>query len=518
MTTVSAGGLNLSAGQCYNRRYSTGRTTHFVTQPHTAPRRHPPAVPRFFRSLRVKMALGVALPVLVLSQAMPLAHAWRERLLVDEQAHFIETQLSAALAGSLQYALQLNDRGMLSEMLAQMTRADGIQRIRLLNLAGRVTADSRPATSESILTRAEAGCPACHARPEAATVMTLSMTESAMRFVATIVNRPACAACHDAAAPHLGVLLTEVSTRTLDEHLQSDLVADFLLALLISIALAIVAYLLLHGLIVRRVEQMREPLLKFADGDFAQRLPTGTDELGELADTFNDLARQLEQSTRDQAARAKVRQRAIVEERERIARELHDGMAQVLGYVNTKAMAIRLLLKNQQIDQAERNLQQLEDATRGLFVDVREAILGLKMAGQSGGLIGGVQDYAAQFSRLSDIPVTITIAPDARALRLPPETELQLLRIAQEALTNIRKHASAARADITLRVIDRQLEMSISDEGRGFEPDRLRPDRDLNFGLANMRERAEAIGAEFQLKTRPGVGTVLTIRLALTEP
>jgi signal transduction histidine kinase len=64
-------------------------------------------------------------------------------------------------------------------------------------------------------------------------------------------------------------------------------------------------------------------------------------------------------------------------------------------------------------------------------------------------------------------------------------------------------------------VIDHRLAITVSDEGRGFEPDGLRPDRDLSFGLASMRERANAIGAEFYLNTRPGVGTTLTIRLPL---
>ncbi|MBI5566796.1 MAG: sensor histidine kinase [Chloroflexi bacterium] len=476
------------------------------------------AVPRFFRSLRVKMALGVALPMLVLSQAMPVVHAWRERLLIDEQTRFIEAQLTAALTGSLHHAMLTNDRALMVDVLEHVISADGIQRVRILNLAGIASVDSNRAES-TVGLAVGGGCDECHARPavQRDAALTLSASNNVMRFVSPIRNQPDCAACHDPAAPHLGVLLTEVSTRTLDEHLASDLVSDFALALLISIALAVVAYLLLHWLLIRRLDRMREPLLKFADGDLTQRLPGGNDEIGELADTFNDMARQLEQSTRDQQARAKVRQRAIVEERERIARELHDGMAQVLGYVNTKAIAIRLLLKNQQIGQAEQNLQQLEDATRGLFVDVREAILGLKMTGQSGGLIGGLEEYAAQFSRLSDIPVKVTVAPEVRTLYLPPETELQLLRIAQEALTNIRKHASADRAEVSMQVIARQLAITISDEGRGFEPDRLRPDRDFSFGLATMRERAGAIGAEFYLNTRPGVGTTLTIRLPLTE-
>lgn len=477
------------------------------------------AVPRFFRSLRVKLALGVALPMLVLSQAMPLVHAWRERLLIEEQVRFIETQLVAALSGSLQHAMLTNDRAMMTDILVHIVSPDGIQRVRILNMASEVAVDSSRPNVGVNGTTAEGGCDVCHAQAPTvhATALTLSMSDSVMRFVAPIGNQPVCAACHDSAAPHLGVMLAEVSTRTLDEHLASDLLSDFTLALLISIALAVVAYLLLHWFLIRRLDQLREPLLKFADGDLTQRLPSGSDEIGELSDTFNDMARQLEQSTRDQQARAKVRQRAIVEERERIARELHDGMAQVLGYVNTKAIAIRLFLKSQQLEQAERNLQQLEDATRGLFVDVREAILGLKMAGQSGGLIGGLQDYTEQFSRLSDIPVKVTVAPEVRTLHLSPEIELQLLRIAQEALTNIRKHASADRAEVSLQVIDRQLAITISDEGRGFEPDRLRPERGLNFGLATMRERADAIGAEFYLNTRPGVGTTLTIRLPLRE-
>jgi signal transduction histidine kinase len=192
-------------------------------------------------------------------------------------------------------------------------------------------------------------------------------------------------------------------------------------------------------------------------------------------------------------------------------------VGQLLGYINTKTMAIRLLLKNRQIEQAERQLGQLEEATRAVFIDVREAILGLKMAGQTGGLVSGVRDYVDQFSRLSDIPVKVTIPREVTALQLPPETELQLLRIVQEALTNIRKHARTTRAEINARIIDHHLEVTISDEGRGFDPARLPTDRALSFGLTTMRERAASIGAEFQVHSQPGGGTSLVIRLALKE-
>ncbi len=285
----------------------------------------------------------------------------------------------------------------------------------------------------------------------------------------------------------------------------------------VSIVLAIGVYLLLNWLFVRRVVHMQHLLVKYADGDFKQRLPEGSGEIGDLAVTFNDMAQRLDDHERSRKERVRVRQRAIVEERERIARELHDGMAQLLGYVNTKAMAVRVLLKNKQIEQADQQLGQLEDATRGLFVDVREAILGLKMAGHTDGLIAALKEYVTQFSRLSDLPVDVSIAPDVNQLTLAADIELQLLRIVQEALTNIRKHAAAQRAAVGLKMIDGHLELTISDNGKGFDPEQVRRDSASHFGLSTMRERAEVIGAEFQLDSKPNAGTRLTIRVPFRE-
>ncbi|MER3513125.1 MAG: histidine kinase, partial [Chloroflexota bacterium] len=170
------------------------------------------------------------------------------------------------------------------------------------------------------------------------------------------------------------------------------------------------------------------------------------------ATAFNRMADELERHMREERERSALRQRAIVEERERVARELHDGLAQLLGYVNTKAMAVRLMLKKRQMKAAEEHLLQLEEAARELFVDVREAILGLKASGQAGaGLSALLNEYAAQFSRLSSLPVQIEIAPDAASVQLAAEAELQLLRIVQEALTNVRKHAAATSVHIRVQ-------------------------------------------------------------------
>jgi signal transduction histidine kinase len=213
-----------------------------------------------------------------------------------------------------------------------------------------------------------------------------------------------------------------------------------------------------------------------------------------------------------------LRQRAIVEERERIARELHDGLAQLLGYVNTKAIAVRLMLKNGQPEAADKHLLQLEEAARELFVDVREAILSLKITGQHGdGLAAVIKEYAAQFSRFSGTPVEVNIAADAEHVPLPAEAELQLLRIVQESLTNVRKHASADKASISLQINNNILELTVCDDGAGFEPGRSRSGSWPQFGLSTMRERAETIGADFSLASDPGRGTRVVVRLKLEE-
>lgn len=205
-------------------------------------------------------------------------------------------------------------------------------------------------------------------------------------------------------------------------------------------------------------------------------------------------------------------------ERQRIARELHDGLAQLLGYVNTKAMAVRLLLKNRQVEAAEKHLLQLEEAARELFVDVREAIIDLKMANQGdAGLADMLRDFTTQFSQLSGLEVDLSLYPATGGCPLPAEVRLHLLRIAQEALANVRKHAQATKAQVDLSCGDGILELVISDDGRGFDPDGVRDVHWPNIGLSAMRERAEVIGATFDLRSKPGSGTCITVRLAVDD-
>ncbi len=209
-----------------------------------------------------------------------------------------------------------------------------------------------------------------------------------------------------------------------------------------------------------------------------------------------------------------VQSAAVLEERERIAREMHDGAGQVLGYVNTKVQAVRTLLDAGRTAEAQMQLAQLETASREVYADLREAILGLRVeTGPDRGLGTALEEYVARFSEMSGVVTRLVAEDGAGATALGPITELQLIRIIQEALTNVRKHAQARHAWVTLSASDEAVTVTVSDDGVGLERERGGASGWPKFGLQTMRERAAAVGGTFALRPRAGAGTEVVVRV-----
>jgi signal transduction histidine kinase len=467
--------------------------------------------------------LGIVVPVIVLMQIISLVHYVRERRLFDRQIQMTTSLVGDVVLGSLRHAMMVNDQDMIKMLLSNISNTWTIKQVQIIDIVGIVKASSNPEQDGHTWQLNESGCVECHifppeTRPRAIRLVT---TERVMRISAPIKNETECKSCHSSDNAHLGVLLVDASMVNIDHHLTHDMRIYLGISIVSTLLIAVVVYWLMQSLVVRRIGAMSELMGKYANGNFAIRLPftaAGRDELTNLTGTFNAMADSLDQHRRQQEELTNLRMRAIVEERERIARELHDGLSQVLGYVHTKAMAVRLLIHKRRLPAAETQLLQLEEAAESLFVDVRESILGLKMAGQiEGGLAEMLKEYTQQFSRLSDLLVQLEIAPEAEKSFLKPETELQLLRITQEALSNVRKHACAHCVWVKLSVDKDALGLIIGDDGIGFLSTENRKDQTGHFGLENMRERAEAIGAQLTIQTEPGTGTLVTIRLPLKE-
>jgi signal transduction histidine kinase len=451
-----------------------------------------------------------------------LMHYWRENQLIEDQIRLTALELGEAMIGSLRQDMLDGNCERVVATLADLGNMESIESVQIVGLDGRVKWSSPGEEAGKTHHIDELGCKECHQSPEQVPprASKLSVSPRVLRVSTPIDNEPVCADCHDAQELHLGVLLADVPVIDVKKRLTSDIRREVLLTLGISAVMTIGVMLVLFREGQRRIA-LRDPLAQLASGDFTTRVsvPSGlTGEVDMIATVFNQMAEQLERRAREQEERHRWRERAIAEERGRIARELHDGMAQLLGYVNTKAMAARLMLGQNQGQAAKQQLLQLEEAARALLVDVREAILGLKMTGpHDAGLPAALEGFTRQWSRLSDLPVDLTIASRVESLSLTPEIELQLLRIIQESLTNVRKHASATNAWIDLLMDDGVLQLRIRDDGKGFDPAQASVNSQSHYGLTAMRERADSVGARFNLDSQPGAGTSVTVRLAVED-
>jgi signal transduction histidine kinase len=212
---------------------------------------------------------------------------------------------------------------------------------------------------------------------------------------------------------------------------------------------------------------------------------------------------------------ARLRELAVVDERERIARELHDGIAQVLGYVNTKSQAVDGYLEAGRVDEARVQLAELGSAARAVYVDVRESIIGLRGPIEPGqGLGAALAAHARRVAEASRFGLELSIDPATEALRLDPDAEANLYRIVQEALTNVRKHASARRVRLATNLADGTLTVTVADDGRGLPASGAIGDKP-GYGLRAMRERASRIGATLQAENQASGGALVRVVLPL---
>jgi len=203
-----------------------------------------------------------------------------------------------------------------------------------------------------------------------------------------------------------------------------------------------------------------------------------------------------------------VQQLAILEERYRLSREMHDGLAQTLSSLGWRLDHLKMLLSKGDVEGLARELSDTRQAVRDAYLDVREAIDGLRLAvDHEGGLVAAVTEYVTDFEKRTGIRSHFWA--DDSLPDLAAQTDLQLLRIVQEGLTNVRKHAVAHHVWVRLQSTSEGIELIIADDGQGFDPHLPRGRHHL--GLASMRERAQSLDGGFTLATSPGRGTRITV-------
>ncbi len=208
---------------------------------------------------------------------------------------------------------------------------------------------------------------------------------------------------------------------------------------------------------------------------------------------------------------------AALQERELLGQEVHDSLAQQLAFMNVQAQATHELLRSGQTQRADEYVLKLASVARQAQVDARDMVSGLMTCiTPEAGFLPSLRRFLDQFCRTYGIETELSVADAQCFPALAPTVQVQLLRIIQEALTNVRKHAHGQHARLRLNTDDARVEVVIEDDGVGFDPAEM-ADESGHFGLRIMRERAAAIGGVVDFQSEPGRGTRVAVRFPTSD-
>ena len=206
------------------------------------------------------------------------------------------------------------------------------------------------------------------------------------------------------------------------------------------------------------------------------------------------------------------RELAIAEERNLLAQELHDSIAQALAFLNLQTQMLRQAQNGQDRGESARILDEIQAGVQESYADVRELLVHFRTRVAEGDLEHGIRTLLARFERQTGVRTEFQAA--GAAVPLAPDDQLQVMHIVQEAVSNVRKHARATRVEVRL-ARGPDYVITVRDDGRGFDDTRSLRDAADHVGLRIMGERAERIGGRVSVRSRPGGGTEVRLNLAV---
>ena len=292
-----------------------------------------------------------------------------------------------------------------------------------------------------------------------------------------------------------------------------QLVLDFLQLIIFSLVVVTIiaaiaglvfGYLTARGL-TRRLKRLATASDRWSRGDFsAIAVDTSEDELGQVARQLNRMAEQLRNLLQ---ARQKL---ATLEERNRLARDLHDSVKQQVFAISMQIGATKVLLKRD-VAAAELHLNEADKLVRQAQQELTSLIRELRPAALEGkGLVNALRELATSWAQQTDIVANLRVeeADGAKGAEgtqtLSLTVEEALFRVAQEALANVARHSKATLVQLLLTTTDDTVTLSVADNGQGFDP--AQQGRS-GVGLLSMQERMKALGGDVQIESTVGKGT-----------
>lgn len=270
----------------------------------------------------------------------------------------------------------------------------------------------------------------------------------------------------------------------------------------------------------RKLEQLRETLLLWEKGNLTLSMPElGDDELGRLGEQLGRISGKWENqvttlqrlSTHNAQLAEQARVSAITDERQRLARELHDAVSQQLFAISMTATAVGRTLEKD-FDKAQRQIALIEEMSAVAQSEMRALLLHLRPVYLEGkGLEQGLQELIKELKVKVPIEILFEMDPEVHLLK---GVENHFFRIVQEAISNTLRHAKANKLEIRLHRRGDTVRMSLRDDGIGFEMDESKK---TSYGLSNMQERIVETGGSIQFITAPGKGTRIEITVPLVN-
>lgn len=242
----------------------------------------------------------------------------------------------------------------------------------------------------------------------------------------------------------------------------------------------------------------------------------GRDEFGRLAESFNEMMREL--ANREERLRSLIGRLAHIQDEERrlIGLDLHDGLTQMIisanMHLNTLNAQIGSQLSAQSLqalDVSRTLIKKSIDEARRVISELRPTLV------DDLGLEAGLRQYVNEISAEQNWNAEVAI--DTRGLRISPSIQASIFRIAQEALTNIRKHAQTKQVRVEMAVIDHSLVLRVQDWGHGFDASLIQQDESEHLGLVSMQERAQMINGVCKIESEPGKGTKVEVCIPLAS-
>ena len=262
-------------------------------------------------------------------------------------------------------------------------------------------------------------------------------------------------------------------------------------------------YFFSHGM-VKRYDQLSSATDRWSEGDFSHYIDDAAgDEVSQFAQRLNNMARQLQSLLRSR------QDMAVSEERNRLARELHDSVTQLLYSVTLYAEAAAELLDSGETQTAAGHLRELRDTAQEALREMRLLIFELhRPALGQGGLVEALQARLDAVERRGGMHAELLVEGSEQ---ISQPVQAELYNIAQEALNNALKHAHANSVVIHLRFGENATDMDISDDGVGFEPAEVQ--KKGGFGIPGMQERSQQIGGTLRIKSVQGKGTTVIVHI-----